>query len=294
MRKIPAKIGVTALSAFALFAISVPDLHAAVANCNSPNQSLQGALDDAVDGDIIKVIGTCNELITINVDNITLDGGGTAVIDGTGIGGTSDLLRVLASNVTIRDITVQNSPDIGITIDRSGSAVIRGATVQGNARHGISVARSSAAVIGAGSSNHDNPPTAGSEGNIISGNGGHGVIVRHSSGVNIFHNNILNNVKSGIFLAEGSSADIDGNSITGNTQRGIELHTNASVKLSDQAQHGEMNLIEENTKGVLCQEGGALRGNPQDFGTGNPGSGDHTDDTDIDVSCPVAGSLAFP
>ena len=265
-------------------------------NVNCPMKSLQTAVDRANPGDTLNVSGTCNELIVVGTDGVTIDGGGAATIDGdtpAPVGGTKALLRVFASDVTIRDITVQDSPGIGITIRRSGSATIRGTIVQNNIRHGISVSRSGHARIGASSGEHDNPPTAGSEGNIIQLNGQHGIIVRLSAGARIFHNNILGNTLSGIRLAECGSADIDGNNITGNTDRGIFLSTNASVRLSDAVQHGEANLIAENTQGVRCRLGGALRGDPQDFGTGNPGSGDHTDDTDISGSCPVATSLGF-
>ena len=299
MRKISAKIGVTALFALGLLGFSISQASADPVECDD-GDSIQAALDEAANGDTINVVGTCNERVTIDLDNLTLDGGETAVIDGTGLGATSLLLTVRASNVTIRGFTVQNSPIHGISIIRSGSAVIQGNILQKNGRHGIAVGQSSFAIIGAGdlSGNHDNPPTPGSEGNIISGNGKHGVNIRLNAGARIFHNNIINNVNSGINLADGASADIDGNDITGNT-RGISLQTNASVLLSDGLLHGEANLINGNDVGVRCRTGGALRGFPQDFGTvltgGNPGVGDHSKDTVIDASsCPVASSLAFP
>ena len=308
MRKFSAKIGVTALFALALFALSISQAFAPLGggggggggqgppqvDCDA-GESIQAALDQAKNGDTINVSGTCNERVTVLIDNVTIDGGGVTTIEGTDAEGSGALIRVRALNVRILNLTVQNGSTHGIQVQRGGSAIIQGTTVQDNVRHGISVFDHAFAIIGPEprSDNHDNPPASGSLGNIISGNDSTGVNIGQSSGARIFHNNILGNDSNGIGLSEGGSADISGNSITGN-RRGIRLVTNASVRLSDTG-HDEMNLIQENTNsGVRCVLGGALRGNPQNFGTGNPGGGNHTDDTDISNDCPVDSSLAFP
>ena len=301
MRKFSAKIGVTALFALALFALSISQAFAPLGggggggggqgppqvDCDA-GESIQAALDQAKNGDTINVSGTCNERVTIILDNLTLVGDGTAIIDGTGVGGGLPLLLVHASNITIRDITVQDSPGHGIQIRRSGSAVIQGTTVRNNARNGIAVVRSGFAIIGPEAGNHDNPGTPGSVGNSISGNGSNGVRVRLSAGAFIFHNNIFGNGSSGISLSEGASADIAGNNITGNTRRGINLLTNASVQLSDSFTHGEANLINGNDVGIRCRTGGALRGIAPDFTGGNT-----TSDTDIGGNC-VESIPSFP
>lgn len=265
--------------------------------------SLQDIMDLAIPGDTLNLTGTCNEQITINVDNVTIDGGGVAVIDGAGLVANSRaLVRVQGSNVKLFGLTVENSPDIGIQVRRAGSAVIRGSTIRNNAFHGIGVGHSSYAHIGSGGSNHDLPGVPGSQGNIIENNGGHGVKVLGSSSANLFHNIIRNNgtvldPKHGVLITTAGSARLDGNEITGNTDNGIRVTMFSAVKFSDNSNHSEPNLIELNAVGLRCGDlGGALDGNPQDFGAGNPGTGGapHADDTRFDTaSCVKGPNLGF-
>jgi nitrous oxidase accessory protein NosD len=51
-------------------------------------QTLQAALQKAKPGDTLKVTGTCQERVTITTDRLTLDGGGSAVLDGSAGGAT--------------------------------------------------------------------------------------------------------------------------------------------------------------------------------------------------------------
>jgi hypothetical protein len=265
--------------------------------------SLQELLDRGLPGDTLNLTGTCNERITINVDNITINGGGVAVIDGTGLVDNSRaLVRVHGSDVKLFGLTVENSPDTGIQVRRAGSAVIRGSTIRNNARHGIGVTHSSYAHIGADAGNHDLPGFPGSQGNTIENNGGHGVNIGGSSSAHLFHNIIRNNgtvldPAHGIQITRGGSARIDGNEITGNTNNGIRVTMFSAVRFSDHGNHGEPNLIELNAVGLRCGDlGGALDGNPQVFGVGNPGTGGtpHADDTRFDAaSCVKGPNLGF-
>jgi nitrous oxidase accessory protein NosD len=52
-------------------------------NCDH-GESLAIALEKATPGETIQVSGTCQEAVTIITDRITLDGGGSAIIDGRG------------------------------------------------------------------------------------------------------------------------------------------------------------------------------------------------------------------
>ena len=52
-------------------------------NCNS-GETIAKVLDKAEPGDTIRVTGTCFERVTITTDRITLDGQGSATLDGAG------------------------------------------------------------------------------------------------------------------------------------------------------------------------------------------------------------------
>ncbi|MDX1485325.1 MAG: right-handed parallel beta-helix repeat-containing protein [Alphaproteobacteria bacterium] len=261
-------------------------------DCGS--ESLQDALDQAVEGDTLNVTGTCNEQIVIRQDRVTLDGQGSAIIDGTGLGGAGTLVRVRAMLVRFQNFTVKDSPRHGIQVHRSGSAIIEGNTIQDSSGDGIILSNSAYAQIGPGSGDH---PAAGTgRGNLIQVNGRHGINVRGAAHASIFHNKIANNGIDGIHGEVGGVADIDGNEITGNS-RGIRLRTNAVAKLSDHPNHYdtnpglgsiENNKIQDNGVGLHCRLGGALNGNLQNFGTGN------TADTDFTGSCHVNSDVHIP
>ena len=93
------------------------------------------ALEEANPGDIIQVSGTCNETVLIIKDGITLDGGGTTIIDGGG-----PLKSVIAvdgaQRVTIQGLTAQNG-EHGIVIRRGAAAILVDVTATGNAEVGI-------------------------------------------------------------------------------------------------------------------------------------------------------------
>ncbi len=135
MGKFSAKIGVTALSVLAAFAISVPDSHAAVVNCNAPNQSLQGALDQASDGDTITVVGTCTEIVTITTDGITIIG--DPGVGGTLMGGfiVDGVQRVVIDDLTIDGSTTAGRLD-GVRAQNNAHVTVRNCTIQNHTRNG--------------------------------------------------------------------------------------------------------------------------------------------------------------
>ena len=80
-------------------------------------QTLTEALRKAKPGDTLQVTGTCHERVTITTDRLTLDGGGSAVLDGGG-GGPTEFEGVVtidgAHGVTLTGFTIQNGPGEGI------------------------------------------------------------------------------------------------------------------------------------------------------------------------------------
>lgn len=258
-----------------------------------PKQSLQRAVDRAKEGDTIKVSGTCEEQITIRTDRLTLDGQGSAVIDGSSLT-SGNLVRVQALLVTIRNLTVRNSPRVGIHVRRSGSALIEGNTIEMNANDGVRVVQSAYARIGAGSGEH--PAAGAAPGNLIQNNGRDGIFVGIGGSAHVFHNKITGNTRDGIRVTTSAAARIDGNEITGN-DRGVHFRINAAARLSDHPNHygtnptfagPENNLIQGNSVGLRCRLGGAADGNLQNFGTGN------TTNTDFSGNCPVNPDIYVP
>ena len=71
-------------------------------------QTLTEALRKAKPGDTLQVTGTCQERVTITTDRLTLDGGGSAVLDGGG-GGPTEFEGVVtidgAQGVTLTGFT---------------------------------------------------------------------------------------------------------------------------------------------------------------------------------------------
>jgi hypothetical protein len=103
-------------------------------------QMLTEALKKAKPGDTLQVTGTCHERVTITTDRLTLDGGGSAVLDGGG-GGPAEFEGVVtidgAHGVTLTGFTVQNSPGQGILGMGGAAFVVKGTTTQNNGLEGI-------------------------------------------------------------------------------------------------------------------------------------------------------------
>ena len=271
MRKISAKIGVTALSAFALFAVSIPQAYGAdfVVNCNTP-KGLQDALDQARDGDTIKVVGgsTCLENIVVKLDHVTLDGNGTATIDGSG-DPASPTVRVIGLDVTIKGFTILGG-DRGIRVGGGGSAVIEDNLITGAEAHGVSMQEASYAVV---------------RGNTITQNGNFGVNVRQASGADIINNTISANDGTGVRVGRGSHADIDGgNQITSNGGHGVLVDRQSAIDLSND---GVANIINSNTRnGVRCARSSSVVFDAAQNFTGGNGSADISIAADCDVAGP--------
>jgi len=113
-------------------------------------QTLTEALRKAKPGDTLQVTGTCQERVTITTDRLTLDGGGSAVLDGGG-GGPTEFEGVVtidgAQGVTLMGFTIQNSPGEGILGLHGAAFAVQQTTMQHNATIGIAVADASTADL---------------------------------------------------------------------------------------------------------------------------------------------------
>ena len=113
-------------------------------------QTLTDALKKAKPGDTLQVTGTCHERVTITTDRLTLDGGGSAVLDGGG-GGPTEFEGVVsidgAHGVTLTGFTIQNGPGEGILGQCGAAFMVLDTTVQDNAGTGIVVGDGSTADL---------------------------------------------------------------------------------------------------------------------------------------------------
>src|SRR4030095_8135317 len=120
-----------------------------VVNCDR-GENIAEVLAKAEPGDTIRVTGTCVEEVSIKTDRITLDGQGTATLDGGG-GPASEFDGVVtidgASGVTIQGFTVQNGPGEGILGTHGAAFSVRNTTVQDNGSAGVAVAEGSTAEL---------------------------------------------------------------------------------------------------------------------------------------------------
>ena len=90
------------------------------------------ALQMALPGTTLQVTGTCKETVTMTTNRLTLDGQGTAIIDGGG--GAAPVVTIdRAQGVTMAGVTVQNGY-IGMLGRRDADVTVRRTTAQGKAR----------------------------------------------------------------------------------------------------------------------------------------------------------------
>src|SRR4030095_6325305 len=111
-------------------------------NCNA-GQKIEQALERARPGTTIFVTGTCRERVTITTDRITLDGRGSAILDGRSNNpGTADgqpnpefdgvVIIDGVTGVILTGLTVQNGPGNGILGRRGAAFTVRSTAVQDN------------------------------------------------------------------------------------------------------------------------------------------------------------------
>lgn len=263
----------------------------------SPTATIGEALKTLKPGDTLQVSGTCNEHLVIPeyIQNITLDGQGSAtingpdarrntvVVGGRGIalkrfgiaGGRSGIAVARGGSVLIDGNTIQNTGNHGIGLHEQSSARIVNNTIQNNTGFGILVEEGSFARIG-----FLLVPDPAPSPNIIQNNRGGGIRVRFSSMARIVGNTISNNTGHGVAVTQGSQASLDDNTINGNGQDGILVSENSGTALTSGPgifSKPNSTTTSNNGVGIRCEIGGyaagrigTLNGNsgPKDFAAG--------------------------
>ena len=263
-------------------------------DCGS-GETIKAAMDQAQPGDTIMITGTCREAVVVDKDGITLDGGGSAVIDGSGIDASMILVKGY-QNVTIKGLTVQNGLH-GITITESAAAWLENVTVQGirsrgdfesgvgiavynsssvvltgtiiandNAWSGMGVYNSSTVVIvGDVVIEGDRLPQASLQAN---GNGAGILVLLGSSfvmGSQVATITITDNTASGLLIGGTSTASFYGDTVTFSDNGGSGVHVSGGSSATFAVQSAEFNNNEGSGVAVFegstaTLSGGAING----------------------------------
>lgn len=125
-----------------LYGLSLIWPHSIKVDCDRGQSLARALLWRGRPGAIIRVRGVCHERITIRTDWITIDGGGTASIDGTGVGPADPEFNPLididgATGVTVKGLTVENSAAEGVFVRNGASATLQNLVVRNNANAGL-------------------------------------------------------------------------------------------------------------------------------------------------------------
>lgn len=252
------------------------------------------ALHELKPGDTLLVSGTCNENLVIpeEVHRITLDGQGTATINGgppVAVG--QDTILVRGTGITIKGFNVTGGQN-GIQVNRGGTATIDGNTVQNAGRQGIQINnRSFATIINNTVTNNTttgiqliassaadigfvgNPDNRTPSPNIIQGNGGDGINLGRTSHADIAFNTISNNGGRGIRVAQTSTARIGGLSNTGPSGNTISGNGSDGIRVNGVSQ----TIVSENTinnnggNGIRVEENSGVNLNVANTTTVNNG-----------------------
>jgi parallel beta-helix repeat protein len=257
-------------------------------------RSLQRAIDRLDPGETLIVSGTCNENVVIGEGkrNLTIDGRGTAAINGSGnpdaptvlirgrgiiikgftiTGGRHGVQLLNGGTGTVDTNRISNATTHGVGVHNGSFARIVDNTIEQNGVNGICVCEHSVADIGF----RGDFATSGSP-NIVRNNGNNGIIVADASYGEIESNAVSGNANVGILVDNSSSAKIgfqsgpagtfaSANTVELNGNRGILVTRSSSARIVE-------NIIRNNTGdgvGVLRASQADVSANFIDGNTGN-------------------------
>lgn len=249
-----------------------------------PERAIGQAIKTLKPGDTLLVSGTCNENLEIGeeIHRITLDGQGTAIINGDA---SANAITVRGSGITIRGFVITGGAPQGVAIQDGGTAVVDRNTIRNAARNGIAVFRNSSANIvnnriednggsgiaiqqtATGRIGWSGPPDNRiSAPNIVQHNGAQGVQVTRGSSAQIFSGTIQHNGSHGVLVDRNSQLEVAACTITGNAGDGIRGMRNSEVDIGTDATGGTPQFDDDTNVGtnagfaVRCIIGGIVDG----------------------------------
>jgi hypothetical protein len=221
--------------------------------------SLQRAIDKLDPGDTLIVIGTCNENVVIGEGrrNLTLEGRGTATLNGSG-NPNAPTVQILGRDITIKGFTIIGGRH-GVQFNRGGTGTVDANLIRNAVVHGIGVFNNSFAQI---------------VDNTIENNGANGICVCEHATADIGFrgdfatqgspNVVRNNANNGIVVTDASYAEIESNSVYSNVNAGIAVDNASSAKIGFQSgvagTFSSANTIEANgNRGVFVARSSSAR-----------------------------------
>ena len=232
-------------------------------DCGS-GQSVAQAL--AAGATRIIVRGICSESVTIDRDDVTLQGepgasiqgpdpdvntvlvtGHRVTVEGLGVGGgRNGILGVGASNLTVRNATIQGTGRIGIVYISGSSGTIDGCIVQANARDGIVLDasyarltnnvitgnRNGVLIVNGGNASIGLTERQAAAGNTIDQNTAAGISINLRSIASVAMNQITRNGSFGITVFQATASIVGGNTISDNAGVGVSVN-GSNVVLGD-------------------------------------------------------------
>lgn len=282
------RVVAAALAALMLMSWSSVEAATILVNCGVGGSGVGTAIQSANPGDTVQVSGSCNEAVLIRNEKqrVTVDGGGTASIDGgTGtaitvrgkgiliqnftLTGENGISVERGSNAVINNNTIQNATTRGIVVNQFALAIITNNLIENNGSDGIGVFDTSHARIGFNGSSD-----AAASLNTIQNNGGRGILILRTSSARIYGNTISNNADDGVGVFRASHAELSSNTINGNGTafqpgdlggNGVSTAQNSSVQLGednpvDFTDQPNTTTVNNANFGIRCSSGANVRG----------------------------------
>jgi hypothetical protein len=170
-------------------------------------ESLAAALATGAPETTYRVSGTCEERIHITADGVTIDGGGTAIIDAETDADGPVVHVDGARRLAISGITVQNGQH-GILVERLATLTLDGVVARDNRSHGVEVIQSHIVVTDL----------------TASGNGRVGLIVNRNAELRLVDSILEENGISGLVIFSSAVGRLEGtNVIRGNGDQGFTV-----------------------------------------------------------------------
>ena len=263
MKKLCLKIAVAMIASIGLFATSASAANRTV-NCDE-GQSIQDAVERGKGSAAplyINVSGSCEEVVTITRDDVTIDGSETATVTGTiNVDGGR---RINISALTI------TGPGPGVVVG-AGYLKLRNVVITGNSGTGVFASLSAyVGVLKSTVSNNDIGGVVATDGasvfvrnTSVIGNDGDGIRLFQGANGTVGKSIINDNSDNGINAFTGTVVIQQNTTISGNANHGIDANFHSTVEIGDSAitNNGVIGIKLEFDSGLITFNNVTITGN---------------------------------